>query len=575
VTVTGAFATVTSPTPGGPNAARQQKLARTADFAANLPLGSGAGRNQGAEMERKNDRSGSRRGVSRREFVQLTATSLAALGAGELLIACAAKQQQQGVAPVAPAAGIGYFARFGVDEPMLKQALAAAMSRGADFADLFFQHRVSTSLVLEDNAVNRAVARVELGVGVRAVKGDQTGFAYTEKLTVASLVQAASTAAAIADGPARPGPTSLAIDAGLPRRYDLARAWDTVRPQEKLPLLEKLNAAAFARDQRIVKVTVSFGDEYGAVMVADSNGRVVEDLQPMTRLYLSCVAEQNGKRETNGYNVSARDGFDFYAADRLDRVVNEAVDRTLVLFDASQPSAGEMPVVLAAGSSGILLHEAIGHGMEADFNRKGTSIYSDKIGKPIAQPFVNIVDDGTLAHARGAINVDDEGAVPGATMLVEGGTLTTYLHDSISAKHYGVKPTGNGRRESYRFSPMPRMRATYMENGPHTADEIIASVDKGIYCTNFSNGQVQIGAGDFSFYVKNGYLIEKGKLTRPIKDVNLIGNGPKVLEKVDMVANDLKIDEGGWTCGKDGQSVPVSQGMPTVRVAAITVGGGR
>jgi TldD protein len=244
-----------------------------------------------------------------------------------------------------------------------------------------------------------------------------------------------------------------------------------------------------------------------------------------------------------------------------------------VLFEAVQPPAGEMPVVLAAGASGILLHEAIGHGMEADFNRKGTSIYADRIGKKIAAPFVQIVDDGTQSNARGAINVDDEGNPSGVTRLVEDGVLTTYLHDRISARHYGVEPTGNGRRQSFRHPPMPRMRSTYMLNGPHSPEEIIRSIKRGVYCERFSNGQVLIGAGDFTFYVKNGRLIEDGKLTRPVKDVNLIGNGPKVLELIDRVGNDMKIDEGGWTCGKDGQSVPVSQGMPTVRVSAITVGG--
>jgi TldD protein len=257
----------------------------------------------------------------------------------------------------------------------------------------------------------------------------------------------------------------------------------------------------------------------------------------------------------------------------VERVVREAVARTTILFEAKDSPIGELPVVLGAGSSGILLHEAIGHGMEADFNRKGVSIYADKIGKEIAKPFVNIVDDATAQFARGAINVDDEGNPAGVTRLVDKGVLTTYLHDAISAKHYKVSPTGNGRRQSYQHVPMPRMRATYMLPGPHKRDEIIASVKKGIYCDSFSNGQVQIGAGDFTFYVKNGFLIEDGKLTRPIKDVNIIGNGPKVLEKVDMVGDDLVIDEGGWTCGKDGQMVPVSQGMPTVRVGSITVGG--
>ncbi|MBM7114986.1 TldD/PmbA family protein [Archangium primigenium] len=472
-----------------------------------------------------------------------------------------------------PVASIGYFSRFGITEGLIRETLAAALSRGGDYCDLFFQHRVSTAMGLEDGVVSRASSQVELGVGVRVIKGDQTGYAYTEDLTRDAMRSAARTAAAIADGPSRTAPQHFHVFKDVPKRYVLQTNWDAVRPERKLPLLERLNAAAFKADGRVSKVTVSFSDEHGAILVADSTGRLVEDVQPMTSLYLSCVAEQNGKREQNAYGVAGRSGMEFYGEERLDRIVREAVGRTTILFESSQPPAGEMPVVLAAGSSGILLHEAIGHGMEADFNRKGTSIYADKINKPIAHPFVNIVDDGTNEYARGAINVDDEGNVPDKTMLVENGVLTTFLHDSISARHYKVKPTGNGRRESYRHAPLPRMRSTYMLPGPHKSEEIIASVKKGIYCSNFTNGQVNIGAGDFTFYVKNGYLIEDGKLTRPIKDVNIIGNGPKVLEQVDMVADDLVIDEGGWTCGKDGQGVPVSQGIPTVRVASITVGG--
>jgi len=296
-------------------------------------------------------------------------------------------------------------------------------------------------------------------------------------------------------------------------------------------------------------------------------------MQPMALLSASVLAERDGRREQNGYNVAGRAGGNFYSKDRIDRLVKEAWARTAILFESGQPPAGEMPVVLAAGSSGILLHEAIGHGMEADFNRKGTSIYSDKMGKSIAAPFVSIVDDGTAPGARGSIHVDDEGNPAGRTVLVENGVLASYLHDGISARHYGVAPTGNGRRESYRSPPLPRMRSTYMLPGPHDREEIIRSVKRGIFCQTFSNGQVQIGAGDFTFFVKNGWLIEDGKLTRPIKDVNLIGNGPKALERVDMVAGDLAVDEGGWTCGKDGQSVPVSQGLPTVRVSSMTVGG--
>jgi len=509
-------------------------------------------------------------GMGRRRFTKMSAGTLIAAGAADLL-GCAAGQPRPG--GPGPTSGIGYFARFGVTEAMIAEALSAALSRGGDYADVFFQHRVSNDLALEDGAVNRAYTTVELGVGVRVVKGDQTGYGYSEDLSLAALKTCAQTAAAIADGPSRPAPQRFHVASRLPQRYPLKVRWEEIRPEQKLPVLDGVNAKVFAADPRVKKVTVYFRDESGAVLLADSQGRIVEDLQPMTLLYVSCVAEQNGHREQGGYNVAGRAGFEFYDPDRLARVVREAVARTTILFEAVPPPAGEMPVVLAAGSSGILLHEAIGHGMEADFNRKNVSIYADKIGKPIAKPFVNIVDDATNENARGAINVDDEGNEAGRTHLVENGVLATYLHDSISAKHYGVKPTGNGRRQGYQFAPMPRMRATYMLPGPHKKEEIIASVKKGIYCQNFTNGQVNIGAGDFTFYVKNGYLIEDGKLTRPIKDVNIIGNGPKVLEKVDMVSDDLQIDEGGWTCGKDGQSVPVSQGLPTVRVSSITVGG--
>jgi TldD protein len=504
---------------------------------------------------------------SRRSVAKLGVVGLAAATMPDLL-ACA-------TAPVRSDAGgdrIRYFTRFGVTEALLQQALAAALSSGGDRADLFFQHRVVHSLGLEDGEVNRATAQVELGCGVRVVKGDQQGYAFTEELTLESITRAARTAAAVASGPARPGPASFHSDP-LPQRYRVQVPWDAVPVERKLPLLSGINAATFSADPRIKKVTVSFADEAGAVLIADSSGRIAEDIQPMSRVYLSCVAEQNGRRESNGWNLAGRTGLDWYDQGRLDRLVKNAVARTVVLFEAVPPPVGEMPVVLAAGSSGILLHEAIGHGMEADFNRKNVSIFSDKIGKQVAQPFVNIVDDGTQEGARGALNVDDEGNQAGKTMLVEGGVLSTYLHDSISAAHYGVAPTGSGRRESYKHAPQPRMRSTYMLPGPHRAEEIIASVKKGIYCEAFSNGQVNIGAGDFTFYVTNGMLIEDGKLTRPVKDVNIIGNGPKVLSLIDMVADDLKIDEGGWTCGKNGQSVPVSQGLPTVRVSRLTVGG--
>lgn len=473
----------------------------------------------------------------------------------------------------AASADIGYFERFGVTEHTLRQVLGAALSRGGDFADVFFQHRVESNFALEDGAVNRAHSSVELGVGVRVVKGDQTGYGYTEDLSLEAILTAARTAAAIANGASRAAPVRMHIAPRPSGRYAPRTPWEDPGSAAKLPILEEVNARLFAADPSVRKVNVYLHDESGAVLVADSLGRVVEDLQPMALLAASVLAERNGRREQNGYNVAARAGLELFGPDRVDRLVRQAWKRTAILFDAGQPPAGEMPVVLAAGSSGILLHEAIGHGMEADFNRKGISIYADKLGKPVAAPFVSIVDDGTEPGARGSIHVDDEGNPAGRTVLVENGVLASYLHDTISARHYGVAPTGNGRRESYRHPPLPRMRSTYMLPGPHGSEEIVRSVKKGVYCETFSNGQVQIGAGDFTFFVKNGWLIEDGKLTRPIKDVNLIGNGPKALEKVDMVSNDLVIDEGGWTCGKDGQSVPVSQGLPTVRVSSMTVGG--
>ena len=504
---------------------------------------------------------------------ELGAATLASTTLADLALARGSSAAEAVAGATGSSPGLEYFARFGVDERMIRETLSAAMARGGDFADVFFQHRVGSHFALEDGEVNRAFKSVELGVGVRVVKGDQTGHGFTEDLSLEALKRTARTAAAIADGPSRGGPDSLQRVAGLPSRYPVEVRWEDVRPERKLPVLNDLNERAFKADSRVKKVNLTFSDQTTVILIADSSGRILEDVQPMTSLHLGCVAEHNGAREQNGYNVAARADIGFYTPDRLARVVREAVARTLVLFEAVPAPAGEMPVVLAAGSSGILLHEAIGHGMEADFNRKGVSIYSDKIGKPVAKPFVSIADDGTQLGARGALNVDDEGTVAGLTLLVENGVLATYLHDRISAKHYGVAPTGNGRRESYQFAPIPRMRSTYMLPGPHKSDEIIASVRRGIFCSSFSNGQVQIGAGDFTFYVKNGYLIEDGRLSRPIKDVNVIGNGPRVLERVDMVADDLAIDEGGWTCGKDGQGVPVSQGLPTVRVASITVGG--
>jgi TldD protein len=355
--------------------------------------------------------------------------------------------------------------------------------------------------------------------------------------------------------------------------YTTTVPWADVGIDQKLPLLKFVEEKAKSLDPAVEKVSVYWGDGDERIMIATLDGNLITDHRPMTRITLLVTAKK-GEEVQSGYsNIAAREEFGWYSEERLETMVKEAVDRTMILFDARRPPAGEMPVILAAGASGILLHEAIGHGMEADFNRKGTSIYSDMMGKKVAEPFVTIVDQATIPRERGALNYDDEGNKAGRTVMVENGVLKSYLHDKISAKQYGLAPTGSGRRQSYKYAPMPRMTCTFMEDGPHTREEIIEAVDHGIICETYTNGQVQIGAGDYTFYVKNGWLVEGGKVTAPIKDVNIIGNGPESLKRITMVANDARLDTGGWTCGKNGQSVPVSQGIPTVLVSNMTVGG--
>ncbi|MCB9674242.1 MAG: TldD/PmbA family protein [Alphaproteobacteria bacterium] len=467
-----------------------------------------------------------------------------------------------------------WFGQYGITDEVLRAVLAEATRHGADDADLYFEHSISTAVGLSDRQVNRAHTTIDLGMGVRVVVGDQVGYAYTEDLSLASLKKAAATASEIARH-ATGRPVIAPVRLQLPDYYPVSRHWEDVDLAERVPLVRDWEARAFDRDSRVHKVEVSLADTDKHVLIARADGTIVADYRPMTRAYLAITALEGDRRETGSYNVAARGDLSYYDADRQSRLVERSVDRALQSLAAGSPPAGEMPVVMAAGSSGILLHEAIGHGMEADFNRKAISIYSDKMNKRIAPDEVTIVDDGTLPGARGSINCDDEASATEKTVLVQNGTLRSYLHDRISARHYGVDPTGSGRRESFRHPVLPRMRATYMEPGPHAPADIIKSVKKGLYCETFANGSVQIGAGDFAFYVRHGYLIEDGKLTKPVKDVNLIGNGPRVLESIEMVGNDLEIDEGGWTCGKDGQGVPVSQGMPTIKVANLSVGGGR
>lgn len=508
----------------------------------------------------------------RREFLNY-------IGAGTAIVAvpgvtgCGKEAVITPKPPAAPTPRVSptYYDQFGLDTALLKRVLERALSRGGDFAEIYLQHSIENWVGMEDGEINRAYADVNLGAGIRVLKGDATGYAYCEDLTEAALLQTASTAAAVADSKPQAVAQPLAAVA-VASRYKIAVPWSDVGIDKRLPIIERANRTCRARDSRIVKVTVFLSDQTSHVLVANSEGLLVEDDQPMGVLMINCVAEHKGATENNGHSIAGRRDVSFFSPAAIDDCAQKAADRTTALFEAHPPPIGEIPVVLAPGISGIFLHEAIGHGMEADFNRKGVSIYANRIGQRIAPQHVTIVDGGA-GQMRGSINIDDEGMATEETVLVENGILRSYLHDRISSRHYKVRSTGSGRRESFRFPPVPRMRNTYLRPGPHKPEEVIGSIKKGLYAEDFWNGQVFIGAGDFTFYLKSGRLIEDGKLTHVVKDANLIGSGPKVLENVSMVADDLQFESGAGYCGKDGQRVPVGFGLPTIRVGAISVGG--
>ena len=461
---------------------------------------------------------------------------------------------------------------FRVSESDLKKVVATALERGGDYADLFFEHTFRNYLTLRDGEVNQASSSIDYGMGVRVVHGDQTGYAYVENITLQEMLSAAKTASRIAGGGDMLKSFNVS-EKSFRNLYPIIRSWESVSVQEKRPYVQKLNDRCFALDKRVSKVTVSLSDESSYILFYNSEGVLCSDFKPMVSLSAYCIMEDGGKTENFHSARSYRKGKEFLTEEVIEVIAREAVEGASRMFLAVKPKGGEMPVVMAAGGSGILLHEAIGHAFEADFNRKNISIFSDQLGKQICDTNINIVDDGTIIGNRGSINFDDEGVNSQRTYIVSEGVLSSYLHDRISATHYGIGSTGNGRRESFRYAPVPRMRCTYLENGELSEDEIISEVKNGIYAQTFTNGQVQIGAGDFTFFVKSGYLIENGKLTQPIKDINIIGNGPKALSDITMVGNNLKIDESTWTCGKDGQGMPVTQGLPSVLVKRLTVGG--
>lgn len=472
------------------------------------------------------------------------------------------------------AAGISFaLDHFGITEGDLNKVLTAALEKGGDYADLFFEHSYRNNIGLQDGAVNRASSNIDFGMGVRVLAGDQTGYAYVENVTLDEMLTAARTAARIATSAAIKQPVAIAEKPNKNSFYNVSTPWDEMAIKEKMPYLQKLNDRIFSLDGRVHKVMASLGDTTSHIMFCNSEGQIYYDYRPMVTLGAVCIMQENDKIENSYAARSFRMGAEFLTDDIIEELAKEAVEKTAILFQAIKPKGGEMPVVMGAGGSGILLHEAIGHAFEADFNRKNTSIFSDQLGKKVCNEHINVVDDGTIPFNRGSVNIDDEGVDGQKTYIVKEGVLTSYLHDRISAKHYGIASTGNGRRESFRQMPIPRMRATYMEAGNVTEQEMISTVKNGIYAATFTNGQVQIGAGDFTFFVKDGYLIEDGKLTQPIKDINIIGNGPKALADITMVGNNYKMDNGTWTCGKDGQSCPVTCGMPSALVSKLTVGG--
>jgi TldD protein len=462
---------------------------------------------------------------------------------------------------------------YEIDEARARRLLDIALRRGGDAADLFAEFSLGASLVLDEGIVKSASRGVGMGVGVRVLRGVAAGYAYTEDLEWEALARTAETAAQIASGDPR---AAVEVTARLhPDRYAVADLSVLASGTFKRDLLLRADHAARAVDARVKRVEASLAESYREVLVATSDGRLHRDVQPMIRFGVRVVVEHEGKRQAGSSGGGGRKGLEYFLepGHSPEAHAKEAARLALAMLDAVEAPAGEMEVVLGPGDSGILLHEAVGHGLEADFNRKGVSNYSGRVGTPVASELCTVVDRGDLDHGRGSINVDDEGNVPGSTTLIEGGILRGYLHDQLSAQHFALTPTGNGRRESFRSTPLPRMTNTLLLAGPHEHDEIVRSVKRGIYATRFGGGQVDIASGDFVFSLSEAYLIEDGRLTAPVKDVNLIGNGPDALSKVTMLGNDLQVSDGIWTCGKDGQSVPVGVGCPTIKISAMTVGG--
>ncbi|CAN7553077.1 metalloprotease TldD [Acidovorax sp. LjRoot129] len=463
---------------------------------------------------------------------------------------------------------------FGLDESHLARALAEIRTHQVDDADLYFQYTRSEGWSLEEGIVKTGSFSIDQGVGVRAVSGEKTAFAYSDDISEASLLDAARTVRSISAsaqaGKARVAPKKIAAGRSLYPGVDPIASLDSTA---KVALLEKLEQRARAKDPRVAQVMAGLASEYDVVLVARADGTLAADVRPLVRLSVTVIAEQNGRREVGSAGGGGRFGLAYFDDEQMGKYVDEAVNAALVNLESRPAPAGEMTVVLGSGWPGILLHEAIGHGLEGDFNRKGSSAFSGRIGQRVAAKGVTVLDDGTIADRRGSLNVDDEGNASQRNVLIEDGILKGYIQDSLNARLMGVAPTGNGRRESYAHIPMPRMTNTYMLGGDKDPQEIIASIKKGLYASNFGGGQVDITSGKFVFSASEAYWVENGKIQYPVKGATIIGSGPESLKKVTMIGNDMRLDSGVGTCGKEGQSVPVGVGQPTLRIEGLTVGG--
>ena len=461
---------------------------------------------------------------------------------------------------------------FAIDTAVLSELLGVALGRGGEYAELYFEYRESGNITFEDQQVKSVGGGVMQGLGVRVIQGEAVGYAYTEDLSRDAMRRACDTAAQISKSNRTVDPVDINAERP-PQYYPVVSESIEAAAADKLAVIRRADAAARAHHPSISRVDIMLIDETKRVLIATSEGRLAGDVQPLIRINVTCLSEIGDSRQTARTGGGGRFGMEYFERVTPESLAVDAARQAVLLQEAEEAPAGTLPVVLAAGDSGVLLHEAVGHGLEADFNRKKTSTYSERIGTSVASPLCTVVDDGTILNSRGSLNVDDEGNPGRTNVLIQDGVLQGYMQDRISARHFKVAPSGNSRRQTFKHYPMPRMTNTYMLAGETPPEEIIASVERGIYCVSYDGGQVNISNGDFVFGVTEGYLIENGRITAPIRNASLIGNGPDVLSKVTKVGTDFVLSDGRWTCGKAGQSVPVGVGMPTVLVSAITVGG--